>query len=242
MTENEVAGMLEAARSGGATLMVNNCRRLFPAYRKVSELLHRGEYGKLLSVEISDGSPFDWNSASAFYLRDIQTARGVFLDRGAHTIDILCWWLADQPRVVEARYDALGGGEALMDVQLACGDTSIRLKFGRLYKLANCYTLQCANAQITGRLFDASSFRVLRHGRTEPIAAGKPFMYHEYAWKLVENFLGVIQGRERPLFEAADVAPSIAVIDEAYRRAIPFESPWYEVDPNIALLKTESGK
>lgn len=239
MTETEVAGMLEAVGSGGATLMVNNCRRLFPAYRKVSELLHCGKYGKILSVEISDGSPFDWNSASAFYLRDAQKARGVFLDRGAHTIDILCWWLSDRPRVVEARYDALGGGEALMDVQLACGDTSIRLKFSRLYKLENCYTVQCADARITGRLFDASSLRVVQNGRTEPITAGKPLLYHEYAWKLVENFVGVVQGRERPLFEAADVAQSIAVIDEAYRRAIPFEFPWYDVDPNIALLKKE---
>lgn len=241
MTESEVTSMLEAASLGGATLMVNNCRRLFPAYRKVGEILHCGEYGKILSVEISDGSPFEWNSTSDFYLRDAHKARGVFLDRGAHTVDVLCWWLSDQPRVVEAHSDAFGGGEALMEVQLACGDTSIRLNFGRLYKMANCYTIQCAEAQITGRLFDASSFRVARDGRTETVAAGKPLLYHEYAWKLVENFVGVVQGREPPLFEAAHVAPSISVIDEAYRRATSFEFPWYEVDPNIAGLQAEQG-
>ena len=241
MTEAEATDMLKAASLGGATLMVNNCRRLFPAYRKVSELIHRGEYGKILSVQISDGSPFDWNSASAFYIRDTQTVRGVFLDRGAHTVDILCWWLGDRPRVVDARYDAFGGGEALMDVRLTCDEISIGLKFSRLYKLENCYTIQCEQAQIRGRLFDATGFRVVRDGRTESIVAGAPLLYNEYAWKLVENFIGVLQGSARPLFEAGDVAPSIAVMDQAYRRAKPYECSWYEVDPNITWLKEGPG-
>lgn len=237
MTSTEVARMLDAAASGQATLMVNNCRRLFSTYRRIAEIIHSGQYGKVLRIDISDGTLFAWNSISAFYLRDAQAARGVFLDRGAHTVDILCWWLADKPQVVDARYDASGGAEALMNVQLACDVTSINLAFSRLYKLENCYTIECEKAKIHGRLFDSSRFQIVREGRTESITAGQPVLYNEYAWQLVENFVEVVAGREPPLFVAADVAPSIGVIEEAYQRARPYELPWYEADPNIALIR-----
>ena len=241
MSSDEVAQMLDAATSGGATLMVNNCRRLFPTYRKIYEMIHSGQCGKVLRIIINDGTTFDWNSVSAFYLRNAQVAKGVFLDRGAHTVDILCWWLADKLHVVDAQYDATGGAEALMKVQLASNDTTIQLAFSRLYKLENCYSIECEKANIHGRMFDPKSLQVERDGRTETITVGKPGLYHEYAWKLIENFVAVTQGREPPLFVAADVAPSIGVIEEVYRQSHPFELPWYEVDPNISFIRASQG-
>ncbi len=237
MSAAEVAEMLEASSSGNAILMVNNCRRLFPAYARVRELIQSEEYGAVLSINISDGSPFDWNSVSSFYLRDPQAARGVFLDRGAHTVDVVCWWLSGNPQVIDARYDAMGGAEGLMKVQLACGQTKIQLTFSRLYKLENCFTVQCERAQIRGRLFNASAFEVERDGNVELIHAGQGVLYHEYAQQLVDNFIDVVQGRASPWFTAVDVAPSISVIDQAYQRATAFEFPWYEADPNIAKLR-----
>jgi predicted dehydrogenase len=242
MSALEVTRMLDAARANRATLMVNNCRRLFPAYRSVRDLLHSGEYGKVLQIAMNDGSEFAWNSVSAFYIKDAAAARGVFLDRGAHTVDILCWWLADRPRVVQAWSDAIGGAETVMDVDLASGDTSIQLKFSRLYKLDNCFHIECEDARIDGRLFNASDYQVTRNGQTTSIPVEPPVLYHEYAWKLVDNFIGVIQGRENPLFVAEDVAPSISVLEEAYQRAVPYELPWYDSDPNISFLRENQTK
>ena len=67
----------------------------------------------------------------------------------------------------------------------------------------------------------------------ERIEAGKSLPHYEYAWQLVDNFLQAVQGNEPPLFLAHEVAPSIAVIEEAYQQATRFESPWYRDDPNI---------
>ncbi|MCA9140484.1 MAG: Gfo/Idh/MocA family oxidoreductase, partial [Planctomycetales bacterium] len=69
MSADEVTRMVDVAESNATTLMVNNCRRLFPAYRRVQELLQSGELGAIQKITISDGSPFDWNSVSGFYLR-----------------------------------------------------------------------------------------------------------------------------------------------------------------------------
>ncbi len=237
MTGAEVTRMLEAASSGNALLMVNNCRRLFPAYRQVHDLLHSGQYGKIRRIHIRDGSPFDWNSVSGFYLRDATTARGVFLDRGAHTIDVVCWWLPDRPKLISAQYDANGGAEALMNVQFQVDQASVDLAFSRLYKLENRYRVECDGATITGRLFNPSTFELVIDGRVQLMRAGKPGLYHEFAWQLLNNFIASVQGNASPLFTAADVAPSIELIDEAYQQATQFDMPWYENDPNIARLR-----
>jgi predicted dehydrogenase len=238
MTAAEVEAMLDAASQGEAALMVNNYRRLFPAYQHVRKLMRSGELGMVRRITIQDGTKFAWNSASSFYLRDLR-ARGVFLDRGAHTVDILCWWLGHSPRVVDARYDARDGIEGLMDVTLASHEATLELKFSRFHRLDNSYIIECEHARIEGRLFDFSRLCVRRDGHPDWIDAGKARPHHAYAWQLVQNFIGVIQGRESPMFLAADVAPSIAVIEQAYRLARRFDLPWYERDPNVAFLKDD---
>ena len=117
-------------RTESATLMVNNYRRLFPAYGRVRQMIQAKQFGNVKRVTVHDGTRFAWASVSAFYLRDPK-ARGVLLDRGAHTLDIICWWLGGQPKVVEAKWDALGGVEAVMHVELAWRDIPIHLKFSR---------------------------------------------------------------------------------------------------------------
>ena len=236
MTADEVAEMISAANAAPAVLMVNNCRRLFPAYRRIAEMLHSREWGEIQSIRIRDGSSFEWKSVSGFYLRNPASCKGVLLDRGAHTIDILCWWLAAKPQITSVRHDASEGAEAVCDLQLCSGAASIDLKFSRLFKLDNSYRVQCERACLRGRLFAPAEFTIETPGVTQRMQVGKPAAYQHYAWQMVHHFVDVVTGRQSAWFAAADVAPSIAVIDEAYRRAQPFERCWYEQDPNIAWL------
>jgi predicted dehydrogenase len=237
LSQDEVVQMLRAAAATGATLMVNNCRRLFPAYQAVRQMIQAETLGRVRHIKIADGSPFEWNSVSAFYIRDARRARGVLLDRGAHTVDLICWWLAGAPQVVEARSDAHGGAEAVMELELTCGNADVHLQFSRLFRLANTYSVECDEGRIVGRLFNASEFEIQRSKGRETVRAGRPQTYNEYSWQLVRNFVEVVQGLSQPHFTAADVAPSIAVIEEAYRRAQPFEQPWYTRDANVAGLR-----
>jgi predicted dehydrogenase len=236
MTVGEVTGMLEAADAANTTLMVNHCRRLFPSYQRVRQLLDSGKYGKVLQVDISDGSPFEWNSVTSFYLQDARRAGGVFLDRGAHTVDLVNWWLGGHLQFVAANHDAAGGAEALMQAEFVSGQAPVRLKFSRLFKLQNQYTIDCEQAQIRGRLYNPTVMEIVRNGRVESIRTGQPALYHEYAWQLLDNFVRVVQGVARPCFTASDVAPAMALIDEATRRAVSFPMPWYGEDPNLAEL------
>ena len=240
MTSDEATSMLAAADAGGATLMVNNCRRLFPAYRHVQDLLSSQELGAIRKIHISDGSPFEWNSVSDFYLKEASKAKGVLLDRGAHTVDVVCSWLSESPQVVEAHHDSAGGAEALFDLRLRAGQVEIELVFSRLYKLENCYTIECEDASIKGRLFQPAKLEIHRPGHVESVIVGTPMLYPDYARKLLENFLDVVADAAAPLFTAKDVAPSIALIDAAYQKATPFASSWYQNDPNLALLSSKA--
>ena len=115
-------------------------------------------------------------------------------------------------------------------------DVPIDITFSRLYKLDNSYRLDFENGQIRGRLFDPVRLQVLDGNGNSSITAGEPCLYQQYARRLVENFVDVVAGSQQPLFTAKEVAPSISVLEEGYRRAIPFELPWYRDDPNIRFL------
>ncbi|MCA9192635.1 MAG: Gfo/Idh/MocA family oxidoreductase [Planctomycetales bacterium] len=242
MSALEVTNMIAAAEAGRATLMVNNCRRLFPSYCAIASKLHATEFGNIRAIRICDGSPFEWKSVSDFYLKHADQAKGVFLDRGAHTLDLICWWLSsfnETPQVVEALWDAMGGQEASMDVQLTCGSTVVELAFSRLFKLQNRYTVECDTATISGRLFNPTSIEITRQGKRQVVHVAKPRGYHEHAWQLIDNFIGVVRQTEEPFFKAIDVAPSISLIEEAYRKANAFDMPWYSSDPNIPWLRQQ---
>ncbi len=236
MTGRETTVMLESANQGSAVLMVNNYRRLFPSYRWVRESIRSGELGRVRRITVRDGTRFAWASVSGFYLRDVK-ARGVLLDRGAHTIDVICWWLGIRPAVVRVHTDSQGGNEAVAHVELEANDVAIELSFSRLQRLENRYEIECESGIVRGRLFDLGGLQVVRGGEVRAIRAGRPRSYADWAWDLVRNFVEVVQGRSEPLFAASDVAPSIGVIEEAYEREQPFSLPWYERDPNIAALR-----
>lgn len=237
MTEAEVKCMLETASSTQSVLMVNNYRRLFPSYCRVRDLIFGESFGKLLRVTIRDGDEFSWDSVSSFYLRDPQ-AKGVLLDRGAHTLDVLCWWLGAVPIVTTARIDTDGGIEGLADVVLSWRETVIDLKFSRFNRLQNTYTIEFEKGTIWGRLFDPSRLWILRQGEPEMVTC-RPTLFQECAWRLMENFIRVVQGLESPLFSAQDVAPSISIIGNAYQQAVSYRRPWYQEDPNISYLRQQ---
>ncbi len=237
MTAAEASQVLSAAERAGKSVMVNNCRRLFPAYRRVREILASGELGAISSISVSDGAPFDWQSASDFYVRNIRIAKGVLLDRGAHTVDVVCWWLHGTPDVTASKSDNFGGGEASMDIELAYKGIPISLNFSRLVRPENRYRVECEHGTIWGDLFNATTCHVVREGVDEAIVEKSTCrLYDDYAIKLVRNFIEVIQGREQPLVTATDVLPSITVMEEAYEKAVPYRLSWYADDPNIAAL------
>ena len=223
---DEVAAL---AAANGRTVMVNNTRRMFPSYRRVHEMIRQGELGRIEQMSIFDGGPLEWQSVTGLALGPDGEKHGVLMDRGAHSVDILCWWLGGEPEIVSAQSDAWGGSDSVFELHIESDGVPAALKLSRLFKLANRFEVRGTQATVSGDLFDWSNLELTPNGgKPQRVRAGeKGLMFEGFVGELLVNFINACNGSEAPRFTGADVLPSIRVIEEAYDRASRFELEWY---------------
>ena len=202
------------------SLAVNQTRRLFPAFRKVRELLADGVIGTPRRLEYLMGEPFDWPAATSSYFGNQGSCRGVLLDTGAHIVDLICWWLGGKPELVDYRDDSLGGTEAVAEASFRHGECVGRLRLSWLSKLANRYRIEGDRGAIEGGAYEWSSLTLhTPDGKARRIRVGaRNLGLPDLAQRLIDNFIEVVQGVAEPLVPARDVLDSIEWIDTCYRR------------------------
>ena len=226
----EANEMVAQAKRYGVTISVNNTRRLFPAYSKIKELLSNGAIGNPLSLKYFEGWRFDWPTASGFYFNTKTSRKGVLLDRGAHVLDAICWWLGGRPKPISSENDSFGGPEAVAHISLEYNGCAIEVKLSWLSNLQNKYIISGELGVIENGVEDWWVVPITsKSGKTETIKLkSKEKDYNDFAHKMVANFLDVISRHEKPLVPASEVIPSIALIEECYKTATRFRMPWYE--------------
>ncbi len=222
----EALDVIDTAKRNDCELMVNNFRRLYPSYQHVKEIVDSNAMGALKRITIQDGSAFDWPSTSGFRTRDAQKARGVLLDRGAHSTDVVCWWMGGRPRILEARSDGFGGGEGVFELIVEKEGCIANIRLSRLSKLENRYVVQYEQGVVSGDLLDPNRLEINREGKIESLAVGRSESLPQE--KIVENFIDVVSGRGAPLFLGEEVLNAVEVTEEAYNLVQPFRLPWYE--------------
>jgi predicted dehydrogenase len=228
-TAAEGRELVDRAVQAGRLLAVNNTRRLFPTSRRVAEAARAGRLGELLRIVYREGQPFDWPAATASYFRPGGPPRGVLLDRGAHVLDLVCWWIGGRPEVRQVETDSFGGPEAHARLGLRRGACEIEVELSWLYKLPNRYAVEGTVGGLRGEVYDWRNLEVRvsdgpwRHARV----ARKPGLFPEYAELLVESFLAALAGEAAPLVAGRDVLDSLVLLDECYERARRFEMGWY---------------
>jgi len=115
---------------------------------------------------------------------------------------------------------------AQVDLRGPQSTLSIRLSW--LSKLPNSYRVEGSEATVEGSLYEFQSFTIKRGSRTERERVKGPNDFREYGHVLLDNFLEVAAGRSAPLVSAADVRPSIALIENCYANRRRFAVPWHE--------------
>lgn len=221
--------MVNLSRKAGAALCVNYLQRLIPSFAKVKQLLADGALGKPLCIKYFVGEKFDWPTVSGFYFNSRVSARGVLLDRGAHVVDHICWWLGGKPKVVSAQNDAFGGSDAVAHIQFEYGQCVGEIKLSWLSSFPCRFSVQAQKGTVEGDIYDYQHI-VLTMGsgpkkRLKLAALDKLSIGSQ----IVANFLAVVRRKERPLIDGRDVLDSVQFIEECYRTAARFPMPWYEV-------------
>lgn len=225
----EAKELVAQAKKSGVTISVNNTRRLFPAYSRVKELILNQTIGDLVSIKYVDGEIFQWPTASGFYFKK-SSPTGVLLDRGAHGLDTICWWLGGKPKVVSSENDSFGGVEGVALLRLEHDGCSVKIKLSWLSKLQNTYRIVGELGMIEGGIEEWARVTIAyESGRTERIKlSSKERVYNDFGNKIVANFIDVVSKGARPLVPASEVILSIELIEECYRTARRFRMPWYE--------------
>jgi len=233
LSAQDAHDMVAAADRAGAVLAANYVQRLFPSNVKVREMLRDGALGRIEHITYDWGSEFTWPTVSGFYFGpDGRRQYGVLADRGAHALDLICWWLGAKPHVTEVRTDALGGLDAVAQIRLQHEGCTIDIRLSWLSKLANRYTVCGSEAEIENNYetWDVLPVRS-RSGevRTLRLPTTKR-AYRDYAVDVVADFINAFQTGTAPLVPARDVVASVELIEACYAAAVPFDMPWTKVE------------
>jgi predicted dehydrogenase len=229
LTESREQGeeLVALAANRGVTLSVNNTRRLFPASRKIRELIHSKALGDITRIKIHEGGPFSWPTASGFYFTS-KRPQGVLLDRGAHLLDLICWWLGGKPDVLESRNDSLGGPESVAFTQLRLDECVCDVTLSWLTKLANKIEIQGTRGRISQSVYESTRLTVELDGTPPTLLSltRASQAYGFYAHELIDNFVQVIAGEAKPVIPGQAVLDSLELIEQCYQLAQPFNMPW----------------
>jgi len=226
----EVREMNEAAARNNATLCVNNTRRMFPSFQMVRDIIAEGQIGQLKTIKYYEGNTFAWPSSTGFYVDPRVSSKGVLLDLGPHVLDTVCWWLGAKPELIEYKDDSFGGPESVARIKALANGCSIEIFLNRLVDLDNRFEIVGELGTIEGKIFDWHNISVIfNSGETQQKKSKKMFKtYPEFIRPVIDNFIGVIAGTEKPLVSGNDVEASIQFIEGCYANRSRFQLPWYK--------------
>jgi len=221
--------MVELADRMGTALSTNYSQRLWSQFAKVKEIIESRSLGEPVSIKYYVGEVFNWPTVSGFYFNSAGLGRGVLLDRGAHVLDHICWWLGGKPKVTSSQNDAFGGGEAVARVQFRHNKCVGDVKLSWLSSFPCKFVVEFERGSIEGDVsYPQSVLLTTGDGRQKRVTL-KSESWSALGYRIVDNFISVISNGEKPLVPGCDVLDSTTMIDECYATATRFEMPWYEI-------------
>ena len=234
LTGDECDEMIRAADEADAILAVGHMRRFYPASQLVKQLLQDEMLGTVLSFDFREGGVYRWQVASDFFFRKEKAGGGVLIDRGAHTLDMLLWWLGDYAGF-EYYDDAMGGIEANCELRLEMrsGATGT-VELSRTRGLRNSYTLHGEHGTLeVGTGFNptvrmtAAKGDVFFEGKAmwtespQESALFSNVMRHQ-----LEDFTHAIRDHRGPFVSGREGRRAVKLIEACYAKRQPLNLPW----------------
>lgn len=86
VSSEDCAAMIAAAEAAGVELMIGHMQKLFPAYRRVGELVRSGRYGRPVAAQVAG---FHWSPVFDGWWRRARDCGGLLYWTGIHDVDTL---------------------------------------------------------------------------------------------------------------------------------------------------------
>jgi predicted dehydrogenase/nucleoside-diphosphate-sugar epimerase len=234
-TSGECRALTEKARASGLALSVGLLRRYLQISRWTKALLESGVLGAIQRFEVREGFVFNWATSSDGLLRPEMAGGGVLMDTGAHTIDLIQWWLGEMD-VIRYRDDGESGVEAdcVLEVRTKSGAIG-RIELSRTRDLRNGIRIEGANGfvhvhlsknQVFAGSPNALAFRIDGIGPQNM----RPQLFPElFDGELTDFRTSILSGRPVGV-PGSEGARSVEFIEKCYRVRQPLPAPWAEVE------------
>jgi predicted dehydrogenase len=228
--------MLQAAQEGGAVLAVATPRRFLYANRFAKWAIDSGLLGQLISVDMQDGSVFQWPLASDFFFCKETAGGGVLIDNGSHAVSHLLWWLG-KVRSFEYYDDSCGGVEAECKLSLEFRSGAVgSVELSRLRNLRNTTIVRGERGELEVGLW--TNFVSLRLADSDIAIHGQGALVdrrvatEQTQIDLVvaehEDVLTAIKTGRQPVGSGVEAKGAIALIEACYKTRRPLVHPWDE--------------
>jgi predicted dehydrogenase/nucleoside-diphosphate-sugar epimerase len=236
--------MVATAEEKGSVLAVGLLRRHLAIARWTRALLASGLLGRIERFEAREGFVYNWAVSSADMLRPGTAGGGVLMDTGAHTLDLLLWWLGDAQKVTY-QDDTQAGVEADCRLDLVMESGAIgSVELSRSRNLRNSVRIVGTKGHVEVHLYAnevlSASPEVLdfTHEGISPRNM-PPQIFADLFEAELRDFLRAAAQRSAPSVDGSESLRSIALIEKCYANRRPLALPWAaaQAGPDLSGLR-----
>lgn len=235
-SSSECQAMLAASEKGQAVIQVALMRRFLRSGHLARWVLDQDLLGSVETFDFREGNVYNWPVQSDFLFRRETSRGGVLFDTGAHTLDLLLWWLGDVASV-EYCDDSYGGVEADCELSLTMesGAKGI-VELSRTRDLRNTATIQGRRGTLEVHL--RQNWATLRsqdgnvglagHGFVSDRSEASDQPFDSLFLPQLEDWLTAISGDHEPTVSDKDAIRCIELIESCYAVRQPLHLPWVQ--------------
>lgn len=226
--------MIQAADAKGVVLSVGLLRRYLRIARWTKALIDSGTLGEIKSFDVSEGFVFNWDTSTDAILRPALSGGGVLMDTGAHTLDLVTWWLGD---VASLDYsdDAAGGVEAdcVLECRMASGAIG-RVELSRTRELRDTIRIKGSKGSVEVHLAKNQIIEGTENALAftfDGITGSKmePQFFPELFDAELRDFKASAMGGARAGISGREGVKSVDLIERCYAARQPLKSPWADI-------------
>lgn len=234
MSRAEADGVIATTRESGKVLAVGLMRRFLYGARWLKGALDADVLGKIESFDVREGFVYGWPVASSFFFRRETSGGGVLADLGAHTLDLVLWWLGE-PRSVEYFDDSYGGVEAdcKLSLTMASGAQGT-VELSRTRALRNSAIFRGTRGELEFSLDErrlnamTATPAELLQNRCDGMRGDKlpKQVFKQLFQDQIRDWLSAIRTGASPRVSGEDGTREISLVEACYENRKLWELPW----------------
>ncbi|MBU0768770.1 MAG: Gfo/Idh/MocA family oxidoreductase, partial [Proteobacteria bacterium] len=223
-TVEDCENLLQMANSNALIFTVGHVRRFYPAVKRIKDIVAENAFGRLIDFDFREGTVFSWPTVSGYIFNKEKAGGGVLMDIGVHLLDLLLWWLDDEPVAVDYADDALGGLEAFVDINMTFSKgVTGRVRLSRLSVLRNSYSLRFERGEVQWSPFNPGSLYIRKEQKKPQILS---FRNENPTLAMLSDFSAAVGSKRKPLVTLEEALRSLKVIHHCYRTRKSLALDW----------------